>query len=87
MDSFDSFDAPTTTEPHATPLPSSATPALVAAAPALVELTLGRQLSLSALWLGINAISAALLPIVLPIEILLFIAPGNVGDAQQAEFL
>ncbi|HEX8730996.1 MAG TPA: MFS transporter, partial [Ktedonobacterales bacterium] len=80
MDSFDSFNAPATTESHSTPLPSSA-------APALVELTLGRQLSLSALWLGINAISAALLPIVLPIEILLFIAPGNVGDAQQAEFL
>ncbi|HEX8995674.1 MAG TPA: MFS transporter [Ktedonobacterales bacterium] len=51
------------------------------------ELTLRRQLSLSALWLGINAISAALLPIVLPIQILLFVAPGVVGDARQAELL
>ncbi len=50
-------------------------------------LTLGRQLSLNVLWLGINAISAALLPIVLPIQILLFIASGEVGSAQQAEFL
>ncbi len=50
-------------------------------------LTLWRQLSLSALWLGVNAISAALLPIVLPIQILLFVTPGVVGNAQQAEFL
>ncbi|HET9110808.1 MAG TPA: MFS transporter [Ktedonobacterales bacterium] len=50
-------------------------------------LTIARHLSLSALWLGVNAISAALLPIVLPIQILLFVAPGAVGDAQQAEYL
>src|SRR5487761_754155 len=50
-------------------------------------LTAWRQLSLSALWLGVNAISAALLPIVLPIQIVL-LAPGDtVGGAQQAEFL
>ncbi|HZC05922.1 MAG TPA: MFS transporter [Ktedonobacterales bacterium] len=56
-------------------------------APERPPLTLRRQLSLSALWLGVNAISAALLPIVLPIQILLFVAPGAVGDAQQAEYL
>ena len=50
-------------------------------------MTLARHLSLSALWLGVNSISAALLPIVLPIQILLFVAPGTVGDAQQAEYL
>ncbi len=50
-------------------------------------LTLWGQVSLSALWLGINAISAALLPIVLPLQILLFVAPGAVGNAQQAVFL
>ncbi len=50
-------------------------------------LTLWGQISLSALWLGINGISAALLPIVLPVQILLFIAPGTVGNVQQAEFL
>jgi MFS family permease len=50
-------------------------------------LTLWGQVSLSALWLGINAITAALLPIVLPLQILLFVAPGAVGNARQAEFL
>jgi MFS family permease len=54
---------------------------------ARAPLTLWGQVSLSALWLGINAVTAALLPIVLPIQILLFIAPGDVGSAQQAEFL
>ena len=34
-----------------------------------------------------NAVSAALLPIVLPIQILLFVAPGVVGDARQAAYL
>lgn len=64
---------------------SAAQPQRIPAEP--VSLTMGRQLSLSALWLGVNAISAALLPIVLPIQILLFVAPGTVGDARQAEFL
>ena len=50
-------------------------------------LTLWDQISLSALWLGINAVSAALAPIVLPVQVLLFIAPGAVGSARQAEFL
>jgi MFS family permease len=45
------------------------------------------HISLSALWLGINAINAALLPVVLPVQILLFITSGSVGDAEQAEFL
>ncbi|HEU0026396.1 MAG TPA: MFS transporter [Ktedonobacterales bacterium] len=62
-----------------------ASPRQRAAAPA--PLTLWGQISLSALWLGINAVTAALLPVVLPIQILLFVAPGDVGSAQQAEFL
>lgn len=91
MDSFDStgpldssgpFDASGSLSPDA-----PQTTATSVATEARTPLTLRRQLSLSALWLGTNAISAALLPIVLPIQILLFIAPGAVGDAQQAEYL
>jgi MFS family permease len=81
MDSLDSLDSSTPSEHSAIPLQ------VAALAPAIVDLTVSRQLSLSALWLGVNAISAALLPIVLPIQILLFVAPGAVGNAQQAEFL
>src|SRR6185437_10480145 len=85
MDSFDStgplessgpFDSAASLSPDTTQTVETRAP-----------LTFRRQLSLSALWLGTNAISAALLPIVLPIQILLFVAPGAVGDAQQAEYL
>lgn len=50
-------------------------------------LTIWGHVSLSALWLGLNSVSAALLPVVLPVQILLFIRSGAVGNAEQAEFL
>jgi len=51
------------------------------------RLTLCGQLVLSLLWFALNLPSSALLPIVVPTQILLFVAPGHVGNAQQVTFL
>ncbi|HEY6410474.1 MAG TPA: MFS transporter, partial [Ktedonobacteraceae bacterium] len=51
------------------------------------KLTIRDQLILSVFWLSLNAQSAALLPIVIPLQILLFMPPGQVGNAQQALLL
>ncbi|QBD77408.1 MFS transporter [Ktedonosporobacter rubrisoli] len=51
------------------------------------RLTLRGQIVLSLLWFALGLLSSALLPIVIPTQILLFVTPGHVGNAQQVTFL
>jgi MFS family permease len=52
-----------------------------------VRLSVRQQLTLSILWFCVNFQSAALLPVVLPVQILPFFPQGSAGDAQQALLL
>jgi MFS family permease len=51
------------------------------------RLTFRSQLVLNLLWFALNAQSAALLPIVIPAQIALFITSSHIGSVQQALFL
>jgi Na+/melibiose symporter-like transporter len=46
-----------------------------------------RQLVLNLLWFGANFQTAALLPVVVPAQVLLIVAPGTFGSAAQAGYL
>lgn len=50
-------------------------------------LTRRELLGLNILWFALNFVFAALLPIVIPAQILLYVSPGATGNGQQALFL
>ena len=62
-------------------------PRTSAGLPAKPHLSRRELLGLSLPWFALNFQFAALLPVVIPAQILLFVAPGSAGNAQQALFL
>ena len=51
------------------------------------ELPTRRQLVLNLLWFAFNFQTAALMPVVVPAQVLLIVAPGSVASAEQAAYL
>src|SRR5512146_2193470 len=56
-------------------------------APERPKLSRREMVGLGLPWFALNFQFSALLPIVIPAQILLFVAPGSAGNAQQALFL
>ena len=52
-----------------------------------MRLSVQKLLNLNVLWFCVNAQYAALIPVVIPTQILLFVNAGSVGSAEQAAFL
>jgi MFS family permease len=51
------------------------------------KLSFLQELALNILWLPMNALNGALLPVVIPTQILLFLPSANVGNVEQGTFL
>lgn len=66
---------------------SPATHETVAQPHPLPRLDIKQHLLLSVFWFSLTFQSAALLPLIIPLQVVLILAPGTVGNAQQAVIL